>query len=52
MRCPLCGAPAECDTVDIGVGEQQCGPYMCIECGWMEDLYAFDVVSDPEGTPW
>ena len=37
MPCPRCGAEAVCDTVDNGVGEQQCGPYVCVACGWVED---------------
>ena len=32
MKCPYCGAEATCDTVDIGVGEIQCGPYGCDYC--------------------
>lgn len=31
--CPYCGFPAcEADWVDIGVGEDQCGPYHCPVC--------------------
>lgn len=30
--CPYCGEIMECDTVDIGVGYQQCGPYYCENC--------------------
>ena len=37
MTCPNCGAQCECDSVDIGVGEQQVGPYFCTECQWSED---------------
>lgn len=35
--CPECGAPAEYETVDIGVGEQQCTPAYCEACGWCQD---------------
>lgn len=30
--CPYCGEPCECDTVDVGVGLVQCGPYHCDAC--------------------
>lgn len=30
--CPYCGEIMECDTVDVGVGCQQCGPYYCMNC--------------------
>lgn len=33
MECPYCGGKCECDTVDVGVGEVQCGPYICENCG-------------------
>lgn len=36
MPCPYCEAPMECDTVDVGVGFQQCGPYHCDACGASE----------------
>ena len=32
MKCPYCGCEMHCETVDIGVGEQQCGPYGCDNC--------------------
>lgn len=35
-NCPYCGTPCECDTVDVGVGFVQCGPYHCDECGASE----------------
>jgi len=36
-KCPYCGfAECEADWVDIGVGEVQCGPYYCPECGSSE----------------
>ena len=34
--CPYCGSIMECDTVDIGIGYQQCGPYHCEDCGASE----------------
>lgn len=34
--CPECGTPTECDSVDNGIGEQQCGPYGCPACHWVE----------------
>ena len=36
--CPECGGEIEIPTVDIGVGEQQCGPAFCLDdaCGWSE----------------
>lgn len=36
MNCPRCGKPAECDEVDNGVGMQQCGPYYCQPCDWVQ----------------
>lgn len=36
-HCPNCeNGYAVCDTVDNGVGNQQCGPYSCESCGWIE----------------
>lgn len=33
MTCPFCGsADLEIPTVDIGVGDQQCGPAWCYSC--------------------
>lgn len=32
-KCPYCGQMAPYETVDIGVGEQQCAPAFCVECG-------------------
>ena len=34
--CPYCQFPMECDTVDVGVGYTQCGPYCCDNCGASE----------------
>ena len=39
MKCPYCGQGMECETVDIGVGEQQCGPYGCPACHAVEVTY-------------
>lgn len=37
MICPKCGSPnVECDTVDVGVGQIQSGPYGCIDCHWVQ----------------
>lgn len=37
MKCPECGSTqVEVPTVDIGVGEQQCAPASCLDCGWVE----------------
>lgn len=35
-RCPFCNALCCADFVDIGVGYQQCGPYVCERCGASE----------------
>lgn len=35
-ECPYCNALCEADWVDIGVGEQQCGPFHCESCGATE----------------
>lgn len=33
MKCPWCGSTnVEADWVDIGVGSEQAGPYMCHDC--------------------
>ncbi len=38
MQCPFCKSNAvEVPTVDIGVGNQQCGPASCEECGASQD---------------
>ena len=44
MTCPECGETATCDEVDIGVGMQQCGPYGCESCGWVEH-YGDDIMN-------
>lgn len=38
MTCPFCGSKnVDVPTVDIGVGEQQCGPAVCIDCDAAQD---------------
>jgi hypothetical protein len=37
VRCPECGNTVEYPTVDIGIGEVQCGPASCPECNWAEE---------------
>lgn len=37
MKCPKCGAEAERDEVDVGVGSVPAGPYGCFECGWVQE---------------
>lgn len=38
MECPVCGSTnIEIPTVDIGVGEMQCGPAQCNACGAAQD---------------
>lgn len=32
MKCPYCSCEMTCDTVDVGVGEMQSGPYGCENC--------------------
>lgn len=32
VPCPFCGAECAAEFVDIGVGEQQCGPFTCNSC--------------------
>ena len=38
MKCPRCGAECEYPTVDIGVGEVQCGSAACDSCWWVEGI--------------
>lgn len=38
MKCPVCCEEATCDEIDIGVGVQQCGPYGCESCGWVQPM--------------
>ena len=38
MQCPACKSNnVEVPTVDIGVGNQQCGPAFCYDCGSTQD---------------
>lgn len=46
-KCPDCGADAEADFVDIGVGEMRCSPWGCPECFWTED--AIPNIFGPDG---
>ncbi len=32
MKCPICNSEVEVPTVDVGVGEIQCGPAVCHIC--------------------
>lgn len=33
MKCPFCNSEnLDIPTVDIGVGEMQCGPARCLDC--------------------
>lgn len=36
VPCPYCNCPMDCDSVDIGIGYTQCGPYCCDNCGASE----------------
>lgn len=46
--CPACGGPVEAEFVDIGVGSEQCGPYSCEKCHWVQAIPPLD---DPDGLP-
>ena len=35
-RCPECDRWTRAEWIDNGVGLQQCGPYCCESCGWIE----------------
>ena len=38
MLCPFCKSTnVDVPTVDNGVGEQQCGPAWCVDCGASQD---------------
>jgi hypothetical protein len=38
MKCPFCGSTnVDVPMVDIGVGEQQCGPAACLDCYASQD---------------
>jgi len=48
INCPKCGEMATANTVDNGVGKEQCGPYGCEHCGWVEPtLSAEDILNSP-----
>lgn len=51
MQCPQCGDPnCEADGVDNGVGIQQCGPYACEACGYVEKRVELELIDlDNEG---
>jgi len=36
MICPACGKIASAEFVDNGVGNVQCSPFHCYDCGWTE----------------
>jgi len=41
MKCPFCGSEnVEVPTVDIGVGDAQCGPASCRDCLAYQDSNA------------
>lgn len=48
ILCPNCGHVARADFVDIGVGMQQCGPFGCEKCGWVEEHESFAVMGGLE----
>ena len=37
MQCPQCGALAESEAVDVGVGLYIKGDFSCTACGWEAD---------------
>jgi rubredoxin len=37
MTCPMCGALAESECVDVGVGLYITGDYVCSQCDWEID---------------
>ena len=40
MKCPRCNEECDYPTVDIGVGEIQCGAASCDNCYWVEGVTA------------
>lgn len=50
MICPNCGAIAESDSVDIGVGLQVRGNFHCYACEWSmpQDLTPFVLIEDDD----
>lgn len=47
--CPRCAGIAEADFVDIGVGMQQCGPFGCEACGWVERCDELEFLESEHG---
>lgn len=45
-KCPKCEQIAVADFVDNGVGMQQCGPFGCEACGWVEEHSPMDITRD------
>ncbi len=45
MNCPYCGGDADCETVDVGVGNIQCTPYICENC-WSEEISPYANLKD------
>jgi len=48
-KCPYCGGDASCETVDVGVGSVQSGPYICYECDSHEIHYNESDAKNPDG---
>lgn len=46
--CPVCNCVVECDMVDIGVGEQQSGPFHCEACGWVQESITLDDINEED----
>lgn len=46
MLCPCCGKPCDADFVDNGVGNEQCGPYRCEACQWVQPEPNLDALID------
>lgn len=55
MPCPVCGALAESEAVDVGVGLIIRGNYACESCGWEidgpDDHGMLDLDEIPSGPP-
>jgi hypothetical protein len=52
--CPYCGSPSYAEFVDIGVGMEQCSPYLCENCG-ASQIGTYDdsnLSSEEERTGW
>ena len=43
-QCPHCGAWAAADHIDNGIGAEQCGPYGCERCGWIEPSLSIETL--------